>query len=74
MKIGILKDNFGDTVSFSGSMNETTSALDPRFNSEEITVFKSWNPGQKEYVNNHEESFAKLWSGQTGSSTIITDW
>ena len=72
-KIGILKDNFGDTVSFSGSMNETTSALDPRFNSEEITVFKSWNPGQKEYVNNHEESFAKLWSGQTGSSTIITD-
>lgn len=71
-KIGIMKDRFGDTISFSGSMNETMSAVDPRFNSEEITVFKSWNPGQKEYVDNHEESFAKLWSGETGSSTIIT--
>lgn len=71
-KIGVMEDRFGDTISFSGSMNETMSALDPRFNSEEITVFKSWNPGQMEYVDNHEKSFAKLWSGKTDSSTIIT--
>lgn len=71
-KIGILKDGFGDTVTFSGSMNETMNALDPRFNSEEITVFKSWNEGQQEYATNHEENFAKLWSGETGSSTIIS--
>lgn len=71
-KIGIMRDKIGDTLSFSGSMNETTSALDPRFNSEEITVFRSWNEGQLEYVRNHEESFAKLWSGETGSSTVIT--
>ena len=71
-KIGILKDNVGDTISFSGSMNETMSALDPHYNSEEITVFKSWNSGQKDYVENHEQSFAKLWSGKTGSSTLIT--
>ena len=71
-KIGILKDRVGDTISFSGSMNETTSALDPRFNSEEITTFKSWDPGQNEYVENHKKSFAKLWSGETGSATIVT--
>lgn len=71
-KIGILKDRVGDTVSFSGSMNETMSALDPHFNSEEITVFKSWNSGQKDYVDSHERSFATLWSGDTGSSTLIT--
>lgn len=71
-KIGILYDNFGDVVSFSGSMNETMSALDPRYNSEEITVFKSWKDGQNEYVTNHINIFEKLWSGDTESSTVIT--
>ena len=52
-------------------MNETMSALDPRFNSEEITVFRSWNDGQRAYVENHAENFARLWSGDTGSSTIV---
>ena len=46
-KIGLLTDKLGDVVSFSGSMNETMNALDPRFNSEEISVFKSWIPGQE---------------------------
>jgi superfamily II DNA or RNA helicase len=70
-KIGLLEDRIGDVISFSGSMNETMSALDPRFNSEEITVFRSWTEGQKEYVSNHASSFAALWSGDTGSSTVI---
>lgn len=70
-KIGLLEDRLGDLIAFSGSMNETMSALDPRFNSEEITVFRSWNPGQKEYVENHREAFARLWSGETGSSTVV---
>jgi len=72
-KIGILDDQLGDIITFSGSMNETMSALDPRFNSEEITVFKSWSEGQKEYVMSHVRAFATLWSGDTGSSTIICD-
>ncbi|TCJ41257.1 DEAD/DEAH box helicase family protein [Parafrankia sp. BMG5.11] len=70
-KIGVLEDRLGDTISFSGSMNETMSALDPRFNSEEITVFRSWSEGQRDYVENHARNFAKLWSGDTGSSTLI---
>lgn len=70
-KIGLLEDKFGDVVSFSGSMNETMSALDPRFNSEEITVFRSWNEGQRAYVDNHAEAFERLWSGDTGSSTVV---
>ncbi|MGO6926117.1 DEAD/DEAH box helicase family protein [Rhizobium ruizarguesonis] len=72
-KIGLLKDKHGDLISFSGSMNETMSALDPRFNSEEITVFRSWNPGQEEYVHSHADNFARLWSGDTGSSTVICE-
>lgn len=70
-KIGLLQDRIGDTISFSGSMNETMSALDPRFNSEEITVFKAWNEGQREYVENHLLSFDRLWSGETGSATVV---
>lgn len=70
-KVGLLEDGFDDAVSFTGSMNETMSALDPRYNSEEIAVFKSWQAGQREYVENHRETFARLWSGDTGSSTII---
>jgi superfamily II DNA or RNA helicase len=70
-KIGLLVDKIGDVVSFSGSMNETMSALDPRFNSEEVTVFRSWAEGQKAYVDNHAANFARLWSGDTGSSTIV---
>jgi superfamily II DNA or RNA helicase len=70
-KIGLLEDKIGDVLSFSGSMNETMYALDPRFNSEEITVFRSWTEGQKAYVEAHSNSFAKLWSGETGSSTIV---
>lgn len=70
-KIGLFEDRLGDVVSFSGSMNETMSALDPRFNSEEITVFRSWTAGQKAYVENHASNFARLWSGETGSSTIV---
>lgn len=70
-KIGLLEDRLGDIVSFSGSMNETMSALDPRFNSEEITVFRSWTEGQRAYVENHAASFARLWSGETGSSTVV---
>lgn len=70
-KIGLLEDGLGDVVSFTGSMNETMSALDPRYNSEEIAVFKSWIAGQAEYVESHRERFSKLWSGDTGSATII---
>lgn len=70
-KIGLLEDKLGDVVSFSGSMNETMHALDPRFNSEEITVFRSWSEGQKGYVENHAANFARLWSGETGSSTLV---
>ncbi|RWQ12704.1 DEAD/DEAH box helicase family protein [Mesorhizobium sp.] len=70
-KIGLLQDRIGDVISFSGSMNETISALDPRFNSEEITVFRSWNQGQQAYVDNHAQNFARLWCGETGSSTVV---
>lgn len=70
-KVGLLQDRLGDAISFSGSMNETMSAVDPRYNSEEIKIFRSWADGQKNYVQSDAEKFDKLWSGDTGSSTVI---
>lgn len=70
-KIGILEDSLGDVISFTGSMNETMSALDPRYNSEEIVVFRSWTDGQRDYVERHRAQFSRLWSGETGSATVI---
>lgn len=52
--------------------SDNTSA-DPRFNSEEITVFRSWNEGQKGYVDNHAANFAKLWSGDPSPRRMVAD-
>lgn len=72
-KTGIMLDKLGDAVSFSGSMNETNSALDPEFNSEEITVFKSWDPGQARYVTKHLSDFDKLWENRSSKATYVCD-
>ena len=72
-KIGILEDANGDLISFNGSMNETKSALDPEINSEEITVFKSWDAGQKDYVIKHVNDFDKLWLNTSSPNTVTCD-
>jgi superfamily II DNA or RNA helicase len=70
-KIGILEDGNGNKISFNGSMNETASALDPELNSEEITIFRSWETGQKEYVHMLESDFDRLWSNESSDNTIV---
>ena len=72
-KIGVIEDPGGDKISFNGSMNETVSALDPDVNSEEITVFKSWEEGQKDYVDQHEKDFENLWSNRSSENTVVCD-
>lgn len=72
-KTGIMSDKYGNSISFSGSMNETTSALDPEYNSEEITVFKSWDVGQAQYVAKHSKDFDKLWANESSDATHVCD-
>lgn len=72
-KVGLLEDADGNIISFNGSMNETASALDPDKNSEEITVFKSWEIGQQEYVEKHLIDFNKLWKNESSENTIVCD-
>ena len=72
-KIGIIEDCSGDKISFNGSMNETIAALDPDVNSEEITVFKSWEDGQDGYVQQHVNDFENLWSNNSSENTLVCD-
>ncbi len=73
-KIGILRDKEGNEVSFSGSMNETIAGLDPEYNSEEITVFKSWDEGQKPFVKKHARDFEKLWRNEASDKTVVCEF
>lgn len=60
-KIGLMTDEFGSTISFSGSINETASGW--LSNIEEFKVFKSWEKGQVKYLNADKDRFNDLWNG-----------
>lgn len=49
-------------IGFNGSENETYSGM--RRNGGSFSVFKSWIPGQKEYVQDIEEAFDEAWNNQ----------
>lgn len=70
-KIGIISDDAGDKVVFSGSANESTHALLPTHNYESINVFRTWVPEHAEYYDPHIESFERLWSNQSPSTAVI---
>jgi len=68
-KIGILEDDCGDKISFSGSINETASGW--LTNSEEFKVFKCWEPGQDSYFLEDEDKFLDLWQGTRKHIKVI---
>lgn len=57
-KFGIVKDEAGDLVAFHGSANDSAMA---GYNGESFSVFRSWVPGQCEYVKQHADRFDRLW-------------
>lgn len=68
-KVGILEDLEGNMVSFSGSENETASGWCG--NIEEFKVFRSWDPGEKDYFESDLLKFNKFWEGKTRRTRII---
>lgn len=63
-KIGIIEDISGDMIAFTGSANETASALVINF--ESIDVFKSWaSLSDCERVRLKNNNFNKLWNNET---------
>lgn len=59
-KVGIFYDTDLNAVSFSGSNNETASGW--LGNVEEFKTFKSWELGQKEYLESDQRKFDAFWN------------
>jgi superfamily II DNA or RNA helicase len=66
-KIGVLIDTNGDSVGFTGSLNESQNSLQNNF--ESIMVFKSWiEPNRVKKIN---INFDNLWNNNTDKIEII---
>lgn len=59
-KVGILRDQAGNIISFSGSNNESVSGWIG--NTEEFKVFMSWN-GMHDFINSDIKKFNGFWGG-----------
>lgn len=62
-KVGILKDEQGNKVSFSGSINE--SARGWLGNIEEFKVFREWIEVEKEYYESDKNKFVRFWNNSS---------
>jgi superfamily II DNA or RNA helicase len=58
-KVGIIDDENGNQISFSGSVNET--AMGWSQNIEEFKVFRSWNSGSSNFVKHDIDTFNRYW-------------
>ncbi|MBQ8898481.1 MAG: DEAD/DEAH box helicase family protein [Clostridia bacterium] len=70
-KIGIGYDSEGNMISFSGSINETAQAW--LGNIEEFKTFKSWEPGQAEYLIADLKKFNEYWNGERDAIASVYD-
>ncbi len=68
-KVGILKDTDGNTITFSGSVNET--AMGWLGNIEEFKVFRGWEEVEAEYLMADLAKFNRYWSNDCQRLKII---
>ena len=69
-KMGIIEDAAGNKVAFSGSMNESYTAMS--LNYETIDVFRSWyNADEAERVKGKENAFYSIWSDCEPSIRVL---
>lgn len=69
-KIGIVTDSEGNSLSFSGSNNETPNGW--QHNIEQFKVFKSWIPDRASYYQSDKEEFDILWNNQSTKASVVT--
>lgn len=69
-KLGLIRDSEGNTIAFSGSMNESETALE--INYETIDVFRSWkNEFEAERVQTKENAFVAIWNNCEPNIKIV---
>lgn len=70
-KLGIFKDESGNSVVFKGSMNETWAGLSLDGNLESVDVFLSWsNAREQERVTDEVLYFERLWNDEFKGVTV----
>jgi len=69
-KVGILYDNEGNIITFSGSVNETAGGW--LGNIEEFKVFRNWESAEIEYVKMDLGKFERFWNNQSPRVKVIT--
>jgi superfamily II DNA or RNA helicase len=69
-KMGIIEDNMGNKVAFSGSMNESATAMS--INYEAIDVFRSWmGKTEAERVTLKEKAFTSIWNNCEANIRVL---
>ncbi len=68
-KLGIFTDGGGNIVAFTGSANESSTALIENF--ECIDVFCSWEPGVRNRALQKAENFQRLWNNCTPNLEVV---
>ena len=68
-KLGLMEDQYGNIVAFSGSMNESETAI--RKNYEAIDVFCSWNDKDIDRVFEKKKAFDLIWNGYESGIEVI---
>lgn len=68
-KVGIVKDEQGNAISFSGSINETGAGW--LRNIEEFKVFREWDKNESSYFDADKQHFFKLWDDQYEKVKVI---
>lgn len=67
-KVGIVTDEYGNRIVFTGSLNETINAFHNNY--ESIVVFNSWEES-KEYAEGMQKDFERLWNEEDEDLEII---
>lgn len=67
-KVGIVTDKLGNKIVFTGSLNETINAFYNNY--ESIVVFTSWEES-KQYAEEMQDDFEKLWNNEDANLEII---
>ena len=68
-KLGLMEDQYENIVAFSGSMNESETAI--RKNYEAIDVFCSWNDKDIDRVYEKKKAFDAIWNGYERGIEIL---
>lgn len=68
-KVGLIYDEDLNSISFSGSNNESASGW--LNNIEEFKVFKNWEPGQREYFKSDQKKFEEFWTNTRDGVKIV---